>query len=125
MAGRNCSNFVGSSSALKKELFAHFSGFLANCLGCLGFVTGIPRVQFSHTVPVPAKTVPMAGTGTHQPVVFAVCYETRGIPFTHGYLQLFLFKYTYLNKYMDETEPPGLGFMWLSVEKSQKKWERE
>jgi hypothetical protein len=26
--------FVGSSSALKKESIAHFSGFLANCLGC-------------------------------------------------------------------------------------------
>jgi hypothetical protein len=33
----NCSwksfNFVGSYSALKKELIAHFSVFLANCLG--------------------------------------------------------------------------------------------
>jgi hypothetical protein len=27
------SNFVGSSSALKKESIAHFSAFLANCLG--------------------------------------------------------------------------------------------
>jgi len=26
--------FVGSYSALKKELIAHFWGFLANCLGC-------------------------------------------------------------------------------------------
>jgi hypothetical protein len=78
-----------------------------------GFVTGIPWVQFLHTVPVPM-------VGTHQPAVFAVCHKTHGIPFTCGYLQLFLFKYTYLYKYMDETEPPGLGFMWLSVEKKQK-----
>jgi hypothetical protein len=34
MAGRNGSIFVGSSLALKKESIAHFSGFLANCLGC-------------------------------------------------------------------------------------------
>jgi len=27
------SNFVGSSSALEKELIAHFSAFLASCLG--------------------------------------------------------------------------------------------
>jgi hypothetical protein len=27
------SNFVGSSSTLKKESIAHFSVFLANCLG--------------------------------------------------------------------------------------------
>jgi hypothetical protein len=33
-AGRNGLIFVGSSSALKKESIAHFSGFLANCLGC-------------------------------------------------------------------------------------------
>ena len=55
----------------------------------VGFVTGIPQVQFLHTVPVP--------------IVFAVCHETCGIPFTRGYLQSkshILFKYTYLNKYM-------------------------
>jgi hypothetical protein len=28
-----CPIFAGSSSALKKELIAHFSVFLANCLG--------------------------------------------------------------------------------------------
>jgi len=33
-AGRNGPIFVGSSLALKKELIAHFSGFLANCLEC-------------------------------------------------------------------------------------------
>jgi hypothetical protein len=57
-----------------------------------------------------------------------VCHKSKtcGIPFTHGHLQLFLFKYTYLNKYIDETKLPGLGFMWLSVEKkTKKKWERE
>src|SRR5882762_11303481 len=34
MAHINGPIFVGSYSALKKELIAHFSGFLANCLGC-------------------------------------------------------------------------------------------
>ena len=34
IAGRNGLIFVGSSLALKKELIAHFSEFLANCLGC-------------------------------------------------------------------------------------------
>jgi hypothetical protein len=52
----------------------------------IGFRTGIARVRFSHTVPVPAETAPVAGTGTYRPVISTVCYETRGIPFTHGYL---------------------------------------
>jgi hypothetical protein len=34
MARINGPIFVGSYSALKKELIVHFSGFLANCLGC-------------------------------------------------------------------------------------------
>jgi hypothetical protein len=34
MAAGNGPIFVGSFLALKKELIAHFSGFLANCLGC-------------------------------------------------------------------------------------------
>src|SRR5882762_1197084 len=34
MARINGPIVVGSYSALKKELIAHFSGFLANCLGC-------------------------------------------------------------------------------------------
>jgi len=33
MACGNCPIFAESSSALKKELIAHFSVFLANCLG--------------------------------------------------------------------------------------------
>ena len=53
------------------------------------FVTGIPQVQLLHTVPVPAETVAVAGTGTHQPVIFAVCHKTCSIPFTRGYVQLF------------------------------------
>ena len=33
MARGNCPVFIGSSSALQKESIAHFSAFLANCLG--------------------------------------------------------------------------------------------
>jgi hypothetical protein len=52
----------------------------------VAFGTGIPQVGISHTVPVPTETVPIAGTGTYLPVISAVCHETRGIPFTRGYL---------------------------------------
>ena len=57
---------------------------LSNCfqLSTLGFRTGIPRVQFSHTVPTPAETVPVPGAGTYRTVFCAVLYETRGIPLT-------------------------------------------
>ena len=53
------------------------------------FFTGILRVQFSHTRLVPAETVPVVGTGTYRPVISTVCHETRGVPFTRGYLQLY------------------------------------
>jgi hypothetical protein len=46
--------------------------------------TGIPRVGFSRTVPEPADTVPVAGTGTHRTVIDAVSYETRGTIGTRG-----------------------------------------
>ena len=59
----------------------------------IGFRTGIPRVGFSHTAPVPAKTVPMAGTGTHRPVVFTVSNETRGTFGTRGFFAVKYLKY--------------------------------
>ena len=58
----------------------------------VGFRTGIPRVRFSHTVPTPAETVPMAGVGTYRPVKITVCHKTRGISLTRGYSHL---KYSY------------------------------
>jgi hypothetical protein len=45
----------------------------------LGFVTGIPRVRISHTVPVPANTVPVTGMGTYHTIICAVSDETHGI----------------------------------------------
>ena len=39
------------------------SMFLLSTL--LRFFMGIPWVQFSHTVPIPAEAIPMAGTGTY------------------------------------------------------------
>jgi hypothetical protein len=51
----------------------------------VGFCTGNPRVGFSHTVPEPVYTVPATGTGTHRPVKFAVCRETRGTFGTRGF----------------------------------------
>jgi hypothetical protein len=50
----------------------------------LGFGTGIPRVGFSRTAPVPADTVPVAGAGIHRPVNSAVSYGTRGTTSTRG-----------------------------------------
>jgi len=70
----------------------------------VGFITGILQVQFSHTIPVPTKTVPMVGTDTYWPIIFMVCHKTRGILFTCSYLQskyfIFLFKYVHLNIYI-------------------------
>jgi hypothetical protein len=54
----------------------------------IGFGTGILRVHFSHTVPVPAETVPMAGAGTYRPVKITVCSKTLCI----FYPRLFSFK---------------------------------
>jgi len=52
--------------------------------GCLGFVTGIPRVGIFHTVPIPANTIPIMGTGTYRTRIGAVFHETHGITYTHG-----------------------------------------
>ena len=76
---------------------------------------GIPQVQFSHTIPIPAETTPLAGTGTYRPVIFTVCYKTHGIPFTRGYLysnisDMYIInsnsqKYIDIYVYTHETEP--------------------
>jgi hypothetical protein len=50
----------------------------------IGFVTGIPQVRISQTVPVPANTIPVAGAGTYRPVNWAVCDETRGVTHTRS-----------------------------------------
>ena len=50
----------------------------------LGFRTGNPRVGNWHTVPAPADTVPVTGTGTPRPVNRAVLHETRGTLGTRG-----------------------------------------
>ena len=59
----------------------------------VGFRTGNPRVGFSHTVPIPANTLPVAGTTLTQPVNCAVSDETRGIHDTRGYFALKYCKY--------------------------------
>ena len=64
----------------------------ANMVG-LGFRTGNPRVGFSHTVPIPANTLPMAGTTLTQPVNCVVSDETCGIHDTRGYFALKYCKY--------------------------------
>jgi hypothetical protein len=58
----------------------------------LGLVTGIPRVGISHTVPVPANTVPVTGTGTYHTVICTVSDETRGITLTHSILIIKIIK---------------------------------
>ena len=50
------------------------------------FGTGIPRVGFSHTVPEPAHTIPVPGTGTYRTVNLTVSYGTRGTIGTRGFL---------------------------------------
>jgi hypothetical protein len=46
----------------------------------LGFGTGIPRVGIFHTVPVPANTVPITGTGTYRTVICAVSHGYHANP---------------------------------------------
>ena len=48
----------------------------------IGFFTGILWVRISHTIPVPANTVPITGMGTYHTVIHAVSDETHGIPLT-------------------------------------------
>jgi hypothetical protein len=52
----------------------------------VGFRRGNPRVGFYHTIPKPAYTVPVAGTGTHCTVNRAVSYETRSTTGTRRFL---------------------------------------
>src|ERR1700689_472631 len=54
----------------------------------VGFRTGNPWVRFSHTVPVPANTVPVTGTTRTRPVNCAVSNKTRSIHDTRGYISL-------------------------------------
>jgi hypothetical protein len=54
----------------------------------IGLGTGDPRVGISQPVPVPAITVPVAGTGTHRTRLAAVLYDTRGILGTRGFVLL-------------------------------------
>jgi hypothetical protein len=49
---------------------------------------GIPRVRKSDTAPVPAKTVPITGTGTYRTINVTVWYETHGTIGTHGFVLL-------------------------------------
>ena len=44
---------------------------------------------FSETVPVPAYTAPMAGTGTYRPIFGVVLDETHSTFGTHGFFSIF------------------------------------
>jgi hypothetical protein len=72
----HCFAWQGYSSllAIGNEIITGVRG-----LAGVGLNTGIPRVGFSHTVPVPANTVPVPGTYRYRPVNGTVPYETRGI----------------------------------------------
>src|ERR1700759_1352229 len=50
--------------------------------------TGHPRVGKSKPIPVPANTVPVAGTGAQRTCFAAVLYETHGIWDTRGFIPL-------------------------------------
>ena len=50
----------------------------------LGFVTGTPWVGIFHTIPVPAITIPVTGTGTYHTRFCVVSHETHGIIHTCG-----------------------------------------
>ena len=45
----------------------------------LGFFMGILQVRISHTVPIPANTIPITGMGTYHTVIHVVSDETCGI----------------------------------------------
>ena len=55
----------------------------------LGFVTGIPRVGFSDTVPEPVNTVPVQPRVRYLWVMGTVFRKTRGTGGTRGFLVLF------------------------------------
>ena len=62
---------------------------------------GIPWVRFSHTVPAPAKTVPILGIYPYKPYPLVVCHETHGMSFTRGCFALhdWLQDYRITNRY--------------------------
>ena len=61
---------------------------------------GNPQVGFSHTVPIPANTLPVAGTTLTRPIIFAVSDEPHGIHDTRGYFALKYCKYISYMKYI-------------------------
>jgi len=56
----------------------------------VGFVTGIPRVGFSHTVPEPMNTVPVQPRVRYLRVTGTVSCETRSTGDTRGFLVLLI-----------------------------------
>jgi hypothetical protein len=51
----------------------------------IGFITGIPWVQISHTIPIPAHTVPVQPWVWFLQVSGTVFYETCSTTGTHGF----------------------------------------
>jgi len=51
----------------------------------VGFVMGIPWVRFSHTIPIPAHTVPVQPQVRFSRVLGTVSYETSGTTGTCGF----------------------------------------
>ena len=52
---------------------------------------GILQVQFSHTLPISANTLPVHGVYRYRPVNIMVSYKTHGINVTHGILMIYIF----------------------------------
>jgi len=56
----------------------------------LGFITGIPWVHFSHTIPVPAEPIPITAQVRYLWVTGAVLHETHGTSGTRGFSPLII-----------------------------------
>ena len=64
---------------LVKNKSPKYSGLIS-----VGFFIGIPQVGISHTIPVPANTIPIMGMGTYCTIIRTVSDKTHSIPLTHG-----------------------------------------
>ena len=72
-------DFEGAVALVIKLLQRSISRNVLSFQPDLGFGMGNPRVGNSVPAPVPAITVPVAGTGTHRTRLAVVLYETCGM----------------------------------------------
>jgi len=72
--------YKACSICLSAKLPFNVVNFLNICRVLHGYTAG----TISHTIPIPAETVPVTSTGAYRPVIFVVCHKTHGIHCTHS-----------------------------------------